>query len=57
MKLNAPKKFTFWASVGLFVPGVIVAFNVLPFIPRIIGVIAMAVAFILIALGNILKGF
>ena len=47
MRLNAPKKFTFWASVALFVVGMVAAF----------GVISLTVGYLLLALGNILKGF
>ena len=56
--LNAPKRFTFWASVGLFVVGMIAALNLLqPYIPWQAGVIALTVGYILFVLGNILKGF
>jgi len=57
MKLNAPKKFTFWASVGIFVVGMVAAFGVIPYVPSIAGVIAVIVGYVLLALGNILKGF
>ena len=57
MKLNAPKRFTFWASVVLFVVGMVAAFGVIPFVPSLAGVIALTVGYVLLALGNILKGF
>lgn len=57
MKLNAPKRFTFWASVALFVVGMVAAFGVIPFVPWFAGVIALTVGYVLLALGNILKGF
>jgi len=57
MKLNAPKRFTFWASVALFVVGMIAAFNLIPYVPSLAGVIALTVGYVLLALGNILKGF
>lgn len=57
MRLNAPKKFTFWMSVVIFVIGMVAAFGVIPYVPSIVGVIAVIVGYVLLALGNILKGF
>ena len=57
MKLNAPKRFTFWASVALFVVGMVAAFGVIPYVPSLAGVIALTVGYVLLARGNILKGF
>jgi len=57
MRLNAPKKFTFWVSAVVFVVGMIAAFGVIPYVPSIAGVIAVIVGYLLLALGNILKGF
>lgn len=57
MRLNAPKKFTFWMSVVIFVIGMVAAFGVIPYVPSIAGVIAVIVGYVLLALGNILKGF
>jgi hypothetical protein len=57
MRLNAPKKFTFWMSVVIFVVGMVAAFGVIPYVPSIAGVIAVIVGYVLLALGNILKGF
>lgn len=57
MRLNAPKKFTFWSSLVIFVVGIVSAFGVVPFIPGYIGVIAAIVGYGLLFLGNLLKGF
>jgi len=57
MKLNAPKKFTFWASLVIFVIGIVAAFGVIPFIPGFVGAIAAIVGYGLLAAGNLLKGF
>lgn len=57
MRLNQPKKFTFWASVVLFVVGMIAAFGLIPYVPSLVGVISLTVGYLLLALGNILKGF
>ena len=43
MRLNPPKKFTFWSSLVIFVLGMIVAFHLVPFIPANYGVIAVFV--------------
>jgi len=57
MRLNAPKKFTFWSSLVIFVLGMIVAFHLVPFIPANYGVIAVFVGYGLLFAGNLLKGF
>ncbi len=57
MRLNAPKKFTFWSSLVIFVLGMIVAFHLIPFIPANYGVIAVFVGYGLLFAGNLLKGF
>ena len=57
MRLNPPKKFTFWASLVIFVLGMIVAFHLIPFIPAFYGVIAVFVGYGLLFAGNLLKGF
>jgi hypothetical protein len=57
MRLNPPKKFTFWTSLVIFVLGMIVAFHLIPFIPAIYGVIAVFVGYGLLFAGNLLKGF
>lgn len=57
MRLNPPKKFTFWSSLVIFVLGMIVAFHLVPFIPANYGVIAVFVGYGLLFAGNLLKGF
>ncbi len=59
MKLNLPKKTTFWASiiiaaVGVFV-GVVYKFTVIPYL-NIVAFLFVVVAFVLICLGLTLKG-
>ena len=43
MKLNAPKRFTFWASVVLFVVGMVAAFGLIPYVPSLAGVMPFLV--------------
>ncbi|MEN6635388.1 MAG: hypothetical protein ABFC56_06035 [Clostridiaceae bacterium] len=57
MRLNPPKKFTFWSSLVIFVLGMIVAFHLIPFIPANYGVIAVFIGYGLLFAGNLLKGF
>lgn len=57
MRLNPPKRFTFWSSLVIFVLGMIVAFGIVPFIRPIYGVIAVVVGYGLLFAGNLLKGF
>ena len=57
MRLNPPKKFTFWSSLVIFVLGMIVVFHLVPFIPANYGVIAVFVGYGLLFAGNLLKGF
>jgi len=57
MRLNPPKKFTFWSSLVIFVLGMIAAFGLIPFIPVNYGVIAVFVGYGLLFAGNLLKGF
>lgn len=57
--LTAPKKSTYWIAVALAVLGVIafvLSFFVLKTILPIVGVALLAIGFILLALGNFLKG-
>jgi hypothetical protein len=55
MKLSPPKAATFWFAMFLGVVGILVAlldfFGLAPF-----GIYFVAVGFILLALGNLLKG-
>ena len=57
MRLNPPKRFTFWSSLVIFVIGMIVALDFIPFISPIYGVIAVIVGYGLLFAGNLLKGF
>ncbi|HMM32796.1 hypothetical protein SDC9_147156 [bioreactor metagenome] len=57
MRLNPPKKFTFWSSLVIFVIGIVAAFGVIPFVPGPVGAIAAIVGYGLLFLGNLLKGF
>lgn len=57
MRLNAPKRFTFWSSLVIFVIGIVAAFGVIPFIPGFVGAIAAIVGYGLLAAGTIIKGF
>ena len=57
MRLNPPKKFTFWSSLVIFVIGIVSAFGVIPFIPGFVGAIAAIVGYGLLAAGTIIKGF
>jgi hypothetical protein len=55
MKLNAPKQITYWIAVILAVLGIIAKLVTIPFLTGIAGWIVI-VAFILLALGNVVKG-
>ncbi len=57
MKLTPPKALTFWISVLLVVVGAL-AFSMggLSFITMPIAVIIIVVGFVLLALGNMIKG-
>lgn len=57
MRLNPPKRFTFWSSLVIFVIGMAVALHLVPFIPANYGVIAVFVGYGLLFAGNLLKGF
>ena len=55
MKLNPPKKVTFWISIFAFVIGAaLTAVNVAPF--GIIGFIVALLAYLLLVLGLVVKG-
>ncbi len=56
MKLNAPKKVTWWVAVVLGVLGIIASFVSIPFVSGF-AFWFVAVAFILLALATYLKGF
>ena len=54
MRLNAPKKILFWISVVIAVIGLVFFF--IPAVKDFAVFVALS-AFILLALGNVLKGF
>ena len=56
MKLSAPKQIVFWIALALAVVAALMAFSVLNI--EFIGAVWVAlIAFVLLALGNVLKGF
>lgn len=58
MKLSAPKKIVFWISVVLAAVAVLMALPILP--ATLVGISAVwfaVAAFVLLMLGNVLKGF
>ena len=56
MKLSAPKAIVFWIAVALAVVAALMALEVLSI--SFIGAVWVAlIAFVLLALGNLLKGF
>ena len=55
MKLRAPKNITFWIAVIIAVVGVIASFVTIPFLsPYAFWLVV--IAFVLLALGNLLEG-
>jgi hypothetical protein len=57
MRLNAPKSITFWISVILAAVGFIAYFLLPSLVPTMISFLLVVIGFILLALGNTLKGF
>lgn len=55
MRLNPPKKVTFWISIFLFVIGAALAVGVIPG-AAVIGYILALAAYLLLVLGLIIKG-
>ncbi len=55
MKLSAPKKIVFWIAVALAAVAALMAFGVLA-LDFIAAVWVALIAFVLLALGNLLKG-
>jgi hypothetical protein len=56
MRLNPPKKIVFYISVVLAVVGLIASLVTIPFLSGFAFWLVL-VAYILLALGNVLKGF
>jgi hypothetical protein len=56
MKLTPPKAVTFWFAIFLGVFGALIALGVLNIVAATYGIFILAVGFILLALGNLLKG-
>jgi hypothetical protein len=55
MKLSAPKQITFWVAVVVAVVGVIASLVTIPVLSGIAFWIVV-VAFVILALGNLIKG-
>jgi len=55
MRLNAPKKITFWIAVALAAVGFIASFLPIPFLSTLSFWLVIA-GFVLLALGNTVKG-
>ena len=55
MKFSAPKQLTVWISVILFVVGFIVNFVTVAFLPSSISFWLIAIGYLLLFLGNLLK--
>jgi hypothetical protein len=55
MKLNPPKKVTFWISIFAFVVGAALSAGVIPGL-NVIGYILALAAYLLLVLGLIIKG-
>ena len=56
MKLSAPKKIVFWIAIVIAIAAVLMALGVFS-ISFISAVWVAIIAFVLLALGNVLKGF
>jgi hypothetical protein len=56
MRLNPPKKIVFYISIALAVVGLIASLFTIPFLSDFAFWLVL-VAYILLALGNVLKGF
>lgn len=55
MRLNAPKKITFWIAVVIAILGVIARFVPIDLVSSL-AIWVVLVAFVLLALGNVLEG-
>ncbi|MEZ4509688.1 MAG: hypothetical protein R2912_02455 [Eubacteriales bacterium] len=56
MRLNPPKKVTFWVSIIAFVVGGVLATGVVAPVLVIYGVILAMLAYLLLVLGLVVKG-
>ena len=58
MKLNPPKKVTFWVAIFAFVIGVALSLGVIASVPvlAVVGTILAMLAFVLLVLGLVVKG-
>jgi hypothetical protein len=58
MRLNPPKKVTFWVSIFAFVIGTVLSLGAIPGAPvlMLVGAILSMLAFLLLVLGLIVKG-
>lgn len=56
MKLTPPKAITFWLSIILVVLGVAAPY-IFSFVTAPIGLLVVVVGFVLLAFGNMVKGF
>ncbi len=55
MRLNPPKKVTFWISIFAFVVGAALSIGVIPGL-NVVGYILALLAYLLLVLGLIVKG-
>ena len=55
MKINPPKKVTFWVSIFAFVVGMMLAIGLIPGL-QAIGFIVVGLSYLLLVLGLFLKG-
>lgn len=56
MRLSAPKKWVFWTSVALAAAGLVGSFVTIPFVSGF-AFWFILVGYVLLAAGNLLKGF
>jgi hypothetical protein len=58
MKLNPPKKVTFWVSIFAFVVGSALSVGAIPGVPvlTLVGAILSMLAYLLLVLGLLVKG-
>jgi hypothetical protein len=56
MKLNPPKKVTFWVSIFAFVIGTVLSMGAIPGALVLVGAILSMLAFLLLVLGLLVKG-